>query len=265
MGTLIKWMSDLHIDVNRTNFVDILDERSKDTILILAGDVCEVDDTKKYSDFLHTICPNYRQVLLIMGNHEYYNGSVTRAIKKLENEVTDIPNIIFMDRKAVIIDDIKFIGATLWTDMNKDDPLFMLRVKDQYTGLNDYYKIRIGSVEEPYKYRLRPIDTLALHRKDLKFIQDELTYDTRKTVVITHHAPCISLMRDGPYANHPLNPAYASQLEEFVAISYIDLWIHGHIHWGYEVEFFGTKISCNPRGYHDSENPQFNANNTIEL
>lgn len=265
MTLKIKYMSDLHIDVNETPFVDQTPEDSKEIVLVLAGDICEVDNTKRLVTFLHYICPKYRKVLYQFGNHEYYNGSINRAKIKLLEKIKDIDNLIFMDRNTVVIDDVTFVGATLWTDMNKGDPIFYLRADDKYTGMNDYSRIRWGTAENPYARRLRPQDVYTLHKQDLAYIKANLTYKTRKTVLVTHHAPCISITSKGKFGNHPLNPAYASQLEEFVAYSEIDLLIHGHVHDPYDIEFFGTRIVCNTRGYDESESRHFNPNAIIEL
>lgn len=258
----IKYMSDLHIDVNESEFIDQLNPDHKDTILVLAGDVCEVDGWKRLVPFLQNICPNYRYVLYVFGNHEFYRGSLTRAKDKLLEKMGEIPNLIIMDRNSIVIDDVKFIGATLWTDMDKSNPMFMMRVGDY---MNDYKVIRWGNNLDHYLRRLRPVDTLSQHARDFHWLNGELTYDTRKTVVITHHAPCISLLQTTKFAGDQMNPAYASRLEDFVADSYIDLWIHGHVHVVMDNDFYGTRIVCNPRGYNLIDVHNFNPNAVIDL
>lgn len=262
--TLIKYMSDLHLDMIREPFMDEIPENSKDITLVLAGDICEVHNSKILIKFLQEVCKNYRYVLYLPGNHEFYRNSIIRAMTKLRHQINE-DNLIFMDQNTVIIDDVKFIGATLWTDMDNGDPLFYLRADDKHTGLNDYRYIRWGTADFPYSRRFRPRDAFALHLKDLAYIRDNLTYDTRKTVVMTHHAPLISIVNRGKYGNHPLNPAYGSHLEKFVANSFIDLWISGHVHDTTDDDFFGTRIVKNARGYSNRENPAFMPNAIIEL
>jgi predicted phosphodiesterase len=265
----IKYMSDLHLEINENVFTDQIPTDSKNMVLVLAGDICEIHKINRMVNFLLECSNNYRYVLHVPGNHCYYNGSLTRGpIKLMEGFERKVPkNYHFLNRGSVVIDDVKFIGATLWTDLDKGNPIFMMQVSDKFNGLNDYNHIRWGTAEEPYSRRLRPIDVLGMHQKDLSYIQSELTYDTRKTVVITHHAPLLYLLNqpDREYAFHRLNPAYGSHLENFVAESYIDLWIHGHVHSTHDNEFYGTRIVHNARGYDKQDNESFEPNAIIEL
>lgn len=264
----IKYMSDLHIDVNQEVFADILNPEHKETTLVLAGDICEVDGFKKLVALLQALCSTYKHVIYVFGNHEYYRGSITRAKEKLKEKLGDIPNLHILDRDTVTLDGVKFVGATLWTDLNKGNPMFLMTVGE---AMNDYKVIRWGlkvsGEMDHYVRRLRPVDVLALHARDLKYIKDQVeNHDgVEKLVVITHHAPCLYLLRDTKFAGHPLNPAYASHLEDFVAGSFIDLWIHGHTHHTMDNDFYGTRIVCNPRGYSKIDSPDFDPNAIIEL
>jgi predicted phosphohydrolase len=267
--TLIKYVSDLHLEINGNEFHDVVPENAKDINLVLAGDICEFYKVNRLVEFIRLCCSRYRNVLHVAGNHEYYRGSITRGPAKLmEGFAGNVPeNYHFLNRNSVVIDDVKFIGATLWTDLDKGNPVFMMQVNDKFTGLNDYFRIRWGNDKNHYARRLRPIDVLGMHQKDFHYIQSELTYDTRRTVVITHHAPILYLLDqpDRKFAFHRLNPAYASHLEGFVADSYIDLWIHGHLHSTNDDEFFGTRIVHNARGYSNHDNQDFNPNAIIEF
>jgi Icc-related predicted phosphoesterase len=72
----------------------------------------------------------------------------------------------------------------------------------------------------------------------------------RRTVVVTHHAPSHrSLSKD--VRTDPLAPAYASALDDFVAQSGADLWIHGHTHIRCDYYLGNTRVISNPRGYKD--------------
>jgi Icc-related predicted phosphoesterase len=51
------------------------------------------------------------------------------------------------------------------------------------------------------------------------------------------------------YANDPLNPAFASSLDDIIENYQPVLWIHGHTHERCDYELFGTRVVCNPRGY----------------
>ena len=66
--------------------------------------------------------------------------------------------------------------------------------------------------------------------------------------MVTHHLPApMSVARR--YANDPLNPAFASRLEDLIEKNHPELWIHGHTHVPCDYELFKTRIVSNPRGY----------------
>ena len=49
------------------------------------------------------------------GNHEYYGSDIEVARRELARQCVE-HGITLLDRRAVTIDDVRFIGATLWTD-----------------------------------------------------------------------------------------------------------------------------------------------------
>ncbi len=75
------------------------------------------------------------------------------------------------------------------------------------------------------------------------------------TVVVTHHLPALTSVAKR-YANDPLNPAFASRLEDVIEKYRPELWIHGHTHVPCDYELFDTRIVCNPGGY-PGENRRF--------
>ena len=259
MRVKIKIMSDLHIDFAMYN--DISLEDSKETILILAGDICEVNHMSTYVNFLNNIAPKYYKVLIVLGNHEFYRGSYHRVSVKLMDALAHLSNVYIMNRNVMVIDDITFIGATLWTDCNKDNPIDKLHIAN---GMNDCKYIRYGSVSDPYKYKFNPDHMVMEHYNDVKFLEKTFSdIMTDKVVVITHHAPTL-LSIDERYTGHYMNSAYVSDLSNFILDNKIDLWIHGHVHNNFDYMVGDTRVICNPRGY-GAENINFNPNLIIEL
>lgn len=115
--------------------------------------------------------------------------------------------------------------------------------------MNDHRKIRIGSDADPYKRKFRAIDAYNIHKSNLKFIEDIIQNNLSKTcVVITHHAPT-HLSVSPAYQNNMANPAYHSNLSEFIFKNSPKLWIHGHMHDSCEYNVGDTKVICNPKGY----------------
>ena len=64
-------------------------------------------------------------------------------------------NIYMLERDTKVIDDVVFVGGTLWTDMNKFDPLTLHAVRDM---MMDYRAI--NNDKAGYR-KLKPADTCA--------------------------------------------------------------------------------------------------------
>ena len=60
-----------------------------------------------------------------------------------------------------------------------------------------------------------------------------------------------------------LDPAYASNLDDVVAVSGARLWFHGHLHTRADYTIGGTRVVCNARGYPDETGHGFEAGLTV--
>jgi len=156
----IKLVSDLHLEFSDINIVN---DQNYD-VLILGGDIMIAQDlhdhmelpsynmygvipdlsrkqerVQRFRDFFKRCSFQFPHVIYIMGNHEFYHGKFYAAIDYMREECAKYPNIYMLEQDTKIIDDVVFVGGTLWTDMNKRDPLTMLHIKDM---MNDYHVIR---------------------------------------------------------------------------------------------------------------------------
>lgn len=253
--------SDLHLefgDINLTNDEDA-------DVLILSGDIMIAQDlhdhpepinpvvnlgkrqesAQRFRDFLKRCSFQFPHVIYIAGNHEFYHGKFHGSLVDLRNECAKFPNVYFMENDLKVIDGVNFIGCTLWTDMNKGDPLTLHSVGDM---MNDYRTIR----EDSKGYtRLRPAHTMDRHRRSVEYIRTviEGKFD-EKFVVVGHMAPS-KLSTHPMYANDTLmNGAYSSDLSDFILDHpQIKVWTHGHTHHNFDYMLGSTRIVCNPRGY----------------
>ena len=62
-----------------------------------------------------------KHILYVPGNHEYYGADIDRTRKQLAEECARY-GITLLDTDAIVIDDVHFIGATLWTDFLRNGP-----------------------------------------------------------------------------------------------------------------------------------------------
>jgi hypothetical protein len=169
-----------------------------------------------------------------------------------------------MERGAKKIDDVTFIGSTLWTDMNKADPLTLHAVRDM---MMDYKCIR--KEFEGYT-TLKPHDTVMRHRQSLDYIKNVVAErGDEKFVVIGHHSPSFQSVHEQYRSEYLMNGAYHSSLEEFILDRpQIKLWTHGHTHHPFDYMIGETRVVCNPRGYENdgySEDTGWNPNIVLEV
>lgn len=253
----LKLWSDLHLEFSKHQFNHIWtpSEDDKETILLLAGDI---DIGLNGQEFITVMCQNFRHVIRICGNHEFYGKEFNKIIegwKKFEEEGPE--NFHFLHNDWRIIDNVRIIGGTMWTGLNNGDPLIVYTVG---TGLNDYNTIR-------HEYRkIRPDFTMAQHRAFVKFLNEKLAEDfDGKTVVVTHHSPGDKTR--SAYHGGDLDYAYYACLEDMLnAQEKIALWVHGHTHISQDYTVNKTRIVCNPFGYYGYDiNPKFNKDLILEV
>lgn len=258
--------SDLHLEFGR---LDLKNTESAD-VLVLSGDILIAEDLDRfpgdrgpyapveshryinstiYRDFLDQVNHEFPKVVYVAGNHEFYDGKWQKTLDILHKYMENYSNIFFLERETVKINDVTFIGATLWTDLNRQDPLTMHSVRDL---MNDYRVI----VNDTKSYsRLKPYDTVERHQQTLQYIKNVVAEKhDEKFVVVGHHAPT-RLSTSPEYADDTLmNGAYSSDLSEFILDRpQIKLWTHGHTHHAFDYFMGETRIVCNPRGYINCE------------
>lgn len=279
----IKVVSDLHLEFGD---IDIKNEEGAD-VLILSGDICVADDldrnipdfnpytpgavTKlgerqksavRYLKFFERVSAAFPHIVYVAGNHEFYHGKWVDSLNVIRETVAKFPNIHFLEMDVFKLDDVTFIGGTLWTDMNKGDPLTLHAVGDM---MNDFSIIR--NDEQGYT-RLRPAHTISRHLKMVKYIQTviEGKFD-EKFVVVGHHAPTRMSIHDNYKSDYIMNGAYASDLSEFMLDHpQIKLWTHGHMHNPSDYMVGDTRVVCNPRGYAtEAHLSEFDPNLIVEV
>ena len=282
----IKLVSDLHLEFSDIN---IENDQNYD-VLILGGDICIAQDlhdhiaadfnpysagafadlsrkqqrVKTFRDFFKRCSFQFPHVIYIMGNHEFYHGKFYAAIDYMREECAKYPNVYMLEQDMKIIDDVVFVGGTLWTDMNRRDPLTMSAMKDM---MNDF---RIVRNEKREYAAMSALDVAIRHDKTLGYIKHIVQeHKDKKCVVVGHHAPSFKSVHEQYASQTLMNGGYASDLSEFIMDHpQIVLWTHGHMHQPFDYVIGETRVVCNPRGYESdgySENSGWNPNILLEI
>ena len=292
----IALASDIHLEFGP---ITLNNDENAD-VLILAGDICvaahfkETGPTytkhlaKEYRQFFDHVCKEFPQVIYILGNHESYSGDVAHTYNTLKYNL-DYSNLHILEKETWTHQGHTFVGGTLWTDMNRLDPLTLMHTQGsmndfrevlnsnrmvvrqvpiyernplwtddgknggQYSKDESGAMIRIGykSKEEPARWT--PEDSAMDHARMLAYI-DHVTRDPGSYIVVVHHAPSSQSIAERFKADTLMNGAFRSELDEFIMDRpQIRLLCHGHMHNNSNYWIGETRVVCNPRGYIEHE------------
>lgn len=248
----IRIISDLHLEFGaaQTQRISVMPDE-KDTVLIIAGDLGVAVHESTYMPFLTDVHKRFKKVIYIAGNHEHYGGDFANTQEIIESNIENAglnDVITFMERDTLDIDGVRFIGTTLWSDMDNENPLTVMH-SNKY--MNDYRQIRANNG------KLSVDSTIFEFKMSKEYITKKLNesfIDNVYPIVVTHHAPSFQSVSDG-FQGSPLNGAFCSDLTEMILYSPTDLtWIHGHVHQNHDYLVHDRcRVICNPHGY-GSEN-----------
>jgi len=267
----IALASDLHLEFQDIN----LKNTENAEVLILSGDIMVAEDLHnhpevhpmdptnipnlgrrqsvalRFRDFLKRCSFQFPHVIYIAGNHEFYHGRWKASLDHLREECAKFPNVYFLENDIKVINEVSFIGATLWTDCNKGDPLTLHALTDM---MNDFRIIR--NDEHGYT-KLRPAHIMHRHQQTLSYLKAVLPdMKDKKVVFVGHHTPSYQSIHDRYKKDYLMNGGYHSDLSEFILDHpEIVLWTHGHTHESFDYLIGTTRVVCNPRGYagHDPQ------------
>lgn len=272
----IRPISDIHLEFGTFELPKM--EGEKDQVLCILGDLNPVkcfhkalNGEKSTETFFDSLDSRFKDILYIAGNHEYYHGDVAKDDDKFKY-YCDYFNVKFLQGDSIKIDDTTFIGATLWTDFDNQNPLVM---NDVQRGMNDYNCIKDSAVEDPEALtwdgpKFTTQRALIKHYEHRKAIFEgiqiaKLNDPETKVVVMSHHAPHKNSIHEH-YRSSGLNGAYYTNLEYEIQLNRPNLWLHGHVHNNFDYNIAETRVVCNPRGYHRyEENRDFDPKLVIEV
>ena len=258
----IALASDVHLEFGDLDF----DNDSGADVLILGGDICIAADitqhdpnnimgeeyrSNRFHAFFQRCCARFPHVIFIVGNHEHYNGDFQKTIPHFKDVLGYLKNLHILEKETFVLDDVTFVGGTLWTDMNRRDIRTLheiSRMMNDFRCVDNSARLTDG---RGWNDRFTTTDAADDHDAMLEYIRlmIEGKWD-QKFVVVGHHAPS-RLSTHPRYAHEAImNGGYSSELDDFILDHpQIRLWTHGHTHEDFDYCIGSTRILCNPRGY----------------
>ncbi len=279
--------SDLHLEFGKIS----LENTQNADVLVLAGDVTTAN--KPHVSFFEDCAEKFPHVIYVVGNHEHYYFDFKYTVSELKKELSHISNLKLLDKEVARINDVMFVGGTMWTDMNggsnetmrhverrmsdhhmivnsnrmvsrkvpiyEKNPLWTSdgRNGGQYSNDKDGYYIKIGEKTKEEPARFSPEDAVVENDKFkdyLRIATDFIGESSQKFVVVTHHTPSQLSCHPRFKAYEDMNHAYHNNLDDFILDRrHIKLWIHGHTHDDFDYMIGTCRVVCNPRGYDGHE------------
>jgi len=229
----LRLLSDLHLE-GYSNYYHLFDQPAD--VLILAGDIHvgfnNVEDVLAYAS------TKYDHVIYLPGNHEYYKHDM----KELDN--LNVPcNVHFLNPGSVVINKVKFIGATLWTNFNHDP----VSIDMAQRCINDFRVIK----------GLTTTQAVRRYDKELGFIKRELdVYHQGPRIVVTHFLPAQACIHPRYLSDTSgINDYFANHNDEYIAgLQNVPYWFFGHTHDHIDTKLGSTRLISNPLGYSHEQN-----------
>lgn len=230
-------VSDVHLEFRNS----IPDIQVSGTVLFLCGDVGN-PFSDLYNDFIDWCSENYAHTFVIAGNHEFYDNEYYSTLLKLEEIMSWVHNVTFLNDKTVLVKwglmdrQIRIFGGILWSDTRET-------ARSIETIMNDYKKIKLNN------FTIKPEDTSTFHKHTLSLIKKEVLEEI-PLIILTHHLPsfrCIDTEYKALWYND-INTGYASNCDKIIKPS-IKLWCHGHSHSYLDILINDVRVIRNPMGY----------------
>lgn len=251
----VQFLSDLHLE---SCGFDLKLNKEAD-ILVLAGDIT----TYQTYDMFEKLLKDTKKIptIYLFGNHEFYlaNPTMEQTKKDIKHICSKYKNVHVLDDTWIDIDGVRFVGSTLWSDFQL--PFFQggFYGSDAYfakelagRNISDFYRIPDLTPDKAEVCHSHAIDTIALAKRC-----------RTPVVVCTHFLPSAKSI-DPQFKTSALNPYFASNCEHLMGDNVV-AWIHGHTHSSHDYVLNGTHVVCNPRGYTEAENRQFDPLRVVDV
>lgn len=237
----IRLISDIHLDGCKDWQLPPM-EGEADQVLVIAGDIANGKLESYVTSFFEDVASRFRKVLVVLGNHDYYHADIQDTDANWWNLAKHWDNVTLLQKDIHEIDDVVFIGCTLWTDFDFESEIMMNNAENYMTD----YRLTNGS-----DGMLRATDILKIHKDHMKFIEwaTMINYGTgKKLVLVTHHLTVPELVAPRWKYETDSNPLFHGNMDQRL-LNMFDIAVCGHTHDSMELYVGTTRCYINPKGY----------------
>jgi hypothetical protein len=258
----IQLLSDLHLerapDWQPKPLPDI-------DVLVLAGDIgsYQTGSWLKDDDFgLRRFSPRaaqapWKRVLYLPGNHEFDSQEYDATCARLRALCAEL-GIEWLDRETIVIDRVRFVGATLWADFDalaasEKGLTLQIRQREKAFRAANYYLRKYTTLKNGVPVLAEGWREMSLSDQSWLRRALELPFDGT-TVAVTHFAPSLR-SADPRYGLVPGTAGFCNSMDDFLPLA--DFWFHGHLHCCNDYVVRGQqgarewacRVVANPLGY----------------
>jgi hypothetical protein len=209
--------------------------RTDADVVVLAGDIAPGPNGLRWARRWFS-----GPIVYVPGNQEFHHFGLD-SLDELKREAA-AAGIHLLDRDVAVIDGVRFLGCTLWTDFDlfgAERRAATMRVAQAW--VDDFQFITdAGATFTPARAR-------ALHLRDRDWLRQRLADERpdQTTVVVTHHAPYAAPLAPC-FRNDGIGAAFVSDLGDL--LGHCHTWMHGSGDGRLEHVVRGTRIVCNAAG-----------------
>jgi len=242
----LQIISDIHLEFRSNRYPHIPRRAPHIALLGDIGKPC----SNVYRRLLVDLSRRFTTVLVVAGNHEYYSTTrkcltVSEIREHLAALCNEFPNVHFLDNRALVVEGVRLLGATLWSAVPQSLWRSVRRVMNDYRMcfIDKYPDINVG-------VPLAPEHTTNWHDETVRWLKEELSapgYRDTPTVVLTHHAPYTRGTSDPKFDDSEQQCCYSTDLSAL--FPQIVAWAYGHTHYAHDAQVHGMRLVSNPLGY----------------
>lgn len=252
----LQIFSDTHL--NYTPFMkwDIIPEAD---VVVIPGDLCSSPKAAKVFFRNMGAVLEGKEVIYVLGNHEYYGGHMYDSLDEYKEAVSDYPNVHLLEKETLSLDGVTFVGTTLWSDLS--DPLGRAAVQNL---LNDF--ILIGTNEGLLTGEMYHREHMACKGWLLKEL--EARKADERVVAVTHHSPschCRNRKYDYEKGARYTRQGFCTDLNTFIQMWSPIYWVYGHTHSSVRFTLGHTTIISNQYGYTGETDMNYNPGLLVEV
>ena len=132
----LAWLTDLHLNFCPDRVQELLDhiDAAEPDVVLIGGDIGEAPDVTGYLKQFATLA---RPVYFVLGNHDFYHGSIRQVRAAVEELCRRVENLHYLPSAGVVelTSDTALIGHGGWGDARVGD------FDGSTVALNDYVLI----------------------------------------------------------------------------------------------------------------------------